>query len=114
MLSRQKRMRVLKSGRILLDDGTDAIACTIRNVSLGGAGLELPGWVELPPVFVIDATGWPPRVCRIAWREGDRMGVQFLDQPEEREAARMSGPGQPAPDASIAVACDPSASRFSP
>jgi hypothetical protein len=81
-------MRVLKSGRIFLDEGALEIACTIRNVSLGGAGVELSADVDLPPVFIIDATGWPPRVCRMAWRDGRRMGVQFLDQPEEREAAR--------------------------
>ncbi len=84
-------MRVLKSGRILRDDGSE-IACTIRNVSLGGAGVELSAHVEVPPVFVMDATGWPPRVCRMAWRDGNRMGVQFIDQPEEQDAAREAIP----------------------
>jgi hypothetical protein len=99
MQARQKRIRVLKSGRILLDDGSEGIGCTIRNVSLGGAGLELPAWVELPPVFVIEATGWPPRVCQVAWRAGNRLGVQFLDHEVAQDDARSELPlEQVAPD----------------
>lgn len=91
MQTRQMRVRVLKSGRILLNNGAQEIACVVRNVSLGGAGVELPAWVDLPPVFVIEATGWPPRLCRTAWREGDRMGIQFMDPMGEH----MGDPASP-------------------
>ena len=70
------RRRVLKAGLIAFEGAT--VDCTIRNISSGGAGVELKSPVELPQAFRLvvqadDCICW----CRIAWRQGQRLGVSF-------------------------------------
>ena len=72
------RMRVLKSGKILLAEKAPAIPCTVRNVSAGGACLQMDNYYGIPDSFavVIDGVQHP---CRVAWRSNARMGVAFND-----------------------------------
>jgi len=70
------RRRVLKAGVIAFEGWT--IDCTLRNISASGAGLELGGPVATPATFrlLVEADNLI-RVCRVAWRRGQRLGVQF-------------------------------------
>lgn len=48
--------------------------CTILNISLGGAMLAIPADCMLPEQFMLIP---PSRLCRVAWRREDRVGVAF-------------------------------------
>lgn len=72
------RMRVLKSGKIIVAEKAPAILCTVRNVSASGACLQMDNHFGIPDAFaiVIDGVQHP---CRVAWRSSVRMGVAFND-----------------------------------
>lgn len=73
------RHRVLKGARISFNGGRSVLDCTVRNLSETGAGLDVTTSVGVPAEFVllIDADG-VSRSCRVAWRTGRKMGVEFL------------------------------------
>jgi hypothetical protein len=73
-----RRMRVLKSGKIIVAEKAPAILCTVRNVSASGACLQMDNQFGIPDTFavVIDGVQHP---CRVAWRSSVRMGVAFND-----------------------------------
>jgi hypothetical protein len=47
------RSRTLKGGRIVFHEGQSTITCTIRNLSLGGARLEVSSSVGVPDIFTL-------------------------------------------------------------
>ena len=69
------RMRMLKSGKILL--GTRSVACTVRNLSETGACLEFDSAYGIPATFEFVLPERCHRTCKVVWANGDRMGVQF-------------------------------------
>ena len=75
---REHRQRVLKGASILLGINNSEIACSIRNMTKGGAELRIPADVHVPTDFLlyvpVDGTGYR---ATIAWRTGDRLGVTF-------------------------------------
>src|SRR5690349_5209455 len=87
---RQRRNRTLKSGRIIFNGGYSVLTCTIRNLSEGGAMIEVVAMLGIPHEFDLAVEPAPPRRCRVAWRRDNRLGVYFvtaenaaLDRPEE-------------------------------
>ena len=70
------RHKVLKGATIAFD-GT-GVECTVRNLSSGGAALEVASPSGLPPSFmlVIEADQFIRR-CRPVWRSEKRIGVAF-------------------------------------
>ena len=72
------RHRVKKAAKI--DYVGDKVACTIRDLSLTGAALELSEIDSkvIPPTFTLlvpeDGLKLP---CRVAWRSEFRLGVAF-------------------------------------
>lgn len=71
------RLRVLKLGTIALS-GAGGISCRIRNISEGGACLEVASQFGIPDDFnlVIGTDNWR-RSCHVAWRKANRIGVAF-------------------------------------
>jgi hypothetical protein len=71
------RRRVLKLGTIALN-GDGGITCRIRDISEGGACLEVASQFGIPDEFklVIGVDDWQ-RSCRVAWRKANRIGVAF-------------------------------------
>ena len=72
------RVRVIKSAEI--EYGGDKILCTVRDLSITGAALELSDLgTRIPATFNLqipeDRLVLP---CSVVWRRGFRMGVQFL------------------------------------
>jgi hypothetical protein len=78
---------------IVLDGGNNLIRCTMRDLSDGGASLEIPTEKFVPRVFdllfeleemvqVIKGV-WRPekkmvvRSCDTAWKDGSRLGAKF-------------------------------------
>jgi hypothetical protein len=72
------RRRTLKAGQIIFNHRSSVISCTVRNLSDGGACLELGSSVGIPESFdlIVDADGLS-RSCDVAWRSEHRIGVAF-------------------------------------
>jgi len=72
-----QRYRVFKGGTITFDNG--GIACTVRNMSAGGAAIDidLPG--TLPQSFTLSISRDNfVRNCRAVWRSDRRIGLAFV------------------------------------
>ena len=71
---RSQRFRVLKGATIAFE-GND-LACTVRNLSDGGAALDFASTLNVPPSFtlVIDSNRFTRR-CRPVWANAKRLRV---------------------------------------
>lgn len=69
---------MLKSAPIVAKDGT-TVECRQRNISDGGARLELAGLQLLPHIFELEVTGTPTRTCSLRWAKNNLISVQFGD-----------------------------------
>jgi hypothetical protein len=83
VLDRREAPRADVDGRysMRLDpcDGREPITCSLLDFSVTGARLELPEDVALPEnVHVL--IGELSHNCRIAWRKGVTVGVDFVDE----------------------------------
>lgn len=71
-------MRTLLPGRIRAE-GLPAWECTIRDLSLAGAMLELPPDLFLPDEFALEIPKWKQaHWVKLVWRRERWAGVQFL------------------------------------
>jgi hypothetical protein len=70
------RHQVLKGATIAF--GGNGLACTVHNLSAGGAALDFASSISLPPSFmlVIKADQFIRR-CRPVWSRDKRIGVAF-------------------------------------
>ena len=75
---RHERRRVLKGGKIVFNGGRSAIDCTIKNLSAGGATLQVESPLGIPDTFELvvhqDNT---IKSCRMAWKKENLIGVAF-------------------------------------
>ena len=73
---KSERPKVLKAGTISFR-GT-GIDCTVHNISVGGASLEVGSHVGIPDSFdlLIDPADGKQH-CHVVWRKARRMGVAF-------------------------------------
>jgi PilZ domain-containing protein len=71
-----ERHEILKAGVISFQGSS--IECTVRNISIGGAKLEVPSGVRIPDLFdlTIDAEEGT-RQCDVVWRTDRQIGVSF-------------------------------------
>ena len=53
------------------------VDCIIRDLSDGGACLELSSTAEIPPSFNLLFDGDISRPCRLAWKSRTRIGMSF-------------------------------------
>ncbi|QAU38799.1 PilZ domain-containing protein [Bradyrhizobium guangdongense] len=72
-----QRHRVFKGGTISFENR--GIACTVRNISEGGAAIEIDTPLTLPQSFTLSITcdGFV-RNCRAVWRNERRIGLAFV------------------------------------
>lgn len=75
------QVKVLWDGKIFLKGGFPLIACTIRNISEGGAKLEIDPATAIPDEFELKI---PKLGCcyhvRLVWRDTKYIGVEFLEK----------------------------------
>lgn len=72
-----QRHRVFKGATIAF--ANSGIACTVRNVSEGGAAVDLDVPVTLPQSFTLSiARDHFVRNCRAVWRRDRRVGLAFV------------------------------------
>ena len=71
------RRRVLKHGTLAFDGG-GGVDCMVRNLSPGGARLDVVNPVGLPQSFTLFIqTDQFMRRCRAVWSSEQRIGVAF-------------------------------------
>ena len=72
------RQRVLKTGSIRFNRAA-GISCTVRNMSEGGACLEVASPFGIPDNFTLIIESEDVlRPCRVAWSNSSRIGVAFV------------------------------------
>jgi hypothetical protein len=73
------RKRVLKGAAIIQSVTTSEINCVLRNQSELGAELKVPPDAAVPNSFqlyvAVDGIAYD---CVVRWRNGDRIGVEFV------------------------------------
>ena len=75
---RERRARALKAAKIVFNLGRSVFDCTVRNLSPGGALLEVPCMVGIPPKFdILMDQGVTRRACTVRWNTQRLIGVQF-------------------------------------
>ena len=73
---RHKRLDIVKTAQIVHPDGR--IACTVLNLSHGGAALRLPDPdTRCPSRLDLNLHAGPHRRGVVCWRHGDKLGVRF-------------------------------------
>jgi hypothetical protein len=79
------RRRTLKGGRIAFHEGRSTITCTIRDLSLVGAKLEITSSVGIPDQFILALDDHTPmRRCVVRRRTATSLGVEFVtDEPPQ-------------------------------
>jgi hypothetical protein len=82
-LRKKPRRQFHYNAQIFTDKETPPVACAISDISQAGARLTLEREEKLPDTFtlLLTANGGARRHCRVIWREGVTIGVQF---PESR------------------------------
>lgn len=74
----QRRARVLKSGKIVINAKAPKIDCAIRDLSDVGARLLVPSSTfGVPHEFDLLIGEGDRRSCRVAWRTQAAVGVEF-------------------------------------
>jgi hypothetical protein len=78
-LRKKPRRAFHHNARIVISSEAPLIACAIADISETGARLMLESEGEVPEQFVLLLTpsGHPRRECRVIWREGQTLGVEF-------------------------------------
>jgi PilZ domain len=67
---------VSRVGSIIVDPNKPVIACTIVDLSAGGACLEIGTQAALPRKFFF-LHGGTKKKCNLVWQAGRRLGVAF-------------------------------------
>ena len=71
------RLRTLKGAAIRFE--TTSIDCVVRNISEGGAALEVGTPVGIPDRFALYfKPDMVKRDCLVTWRNAERIGVRFV------------------------------------
>ena len=73
------RVRVLKTGLIIFQDGNCSMPCRILNESESGAMLAPCDIFLCPKEFVLKPSVGEQHNCQVRWRKGTSIGVQYLD-----------------------------------
>lgn len=90
---RHRRARVLWGGVLIAQDFAGEIACTVSDISAGGAKLLVPAWPEGTDAEVLDNLDVGQRVVlslrasgevpgEIVWQKAGRLGVRFALEPD--------------------------------
>jgi hypothetical protein len=77
------RTRSLLAGRIIFNNRTAVIDCTVRDISETGARIAFAHPILLPPEFELDVPKRGPAVrAYLRWSNGKDHGVSFVKDPE--------------------------------
>jgi len=75
----QFRRTVLKGARIFFNERQSTLNCRVRDLTAGGARLDLATQQLLPHEFELQVSGSPSlQRCGLRWAHGNFVGVRFL------------------------------------
>jgi hypothetical protein len=88
------RYTVLKEGKIVSSTMNGAINVTIRDLSVGGAQIQLPSYIGMPQEFSLLVTSENMLYPAVAkWRTGGATGLAFVGEPFRGSVLRyINGP----------------------
>jgi hypothetical protein len=73
-----ERRQMQKAAKIVWNNGSAVLDCTLRNVSKTGAMMEVPSALTVPEEFELRWDNNAQRQCCIVvWRKLDRVSVKF-------------------------------------
>ena len=73
------RHRTLKGGA-LFDERSERTECLIRDLSEGGANVEIAAGRHVPSELILSFNdGQGSRHCFVKWRRGNSLGMEFID-----------------------------------
>jgi two-component system chemotaxis response regulator CheY len=74
------RHRMVKHGQIAYGEGAHTVDCLIRDLSEGGARIQVANAQDLPSELVLSFDdGGAPRPCMVRWRQSKALGIEFID-----------------------------------
>lgn len=90
---KSKRTHRRQAGWVVVDDGATHLPCVLWDVSDGGARIAVARASAVPDAFelFLSKDGKSRRACRVAWRRGGHLGVQFVE-PAAANADRAPHP----------------------
>jgi hypothetical protein len=78
---RYERMTVMWSGTLTV--GRREIGCIVRNISAGGATVQVESPVVVSSVAVILESSRIGKLrAKVVWIRGDQVGLRFLEKPQ--------------------------------
>src|SRR4051812_20837894 len=85
---RSARVPSVLEGKICLSDGT-SVSCKIKDLSTGGAKIEIHEKARLPDLFDLVIFEVEFRICkaRLQWRNGNLAGISFVRSRDSRASA---------------------------
>ena len=86
---KHNRQRMRRAGWLTVGVGAPPVRCMLWDFSEGGCRLTAPHVAALPELFTltVSANSDVQHHCRVIWRRGAYVGVQFIDA---AEAKRLS------------------------
>ena len=78
MHQRVPRHRVLKGAQILFNNRLSVLDCRVRDLSEGGACLQIASTAGVPSIFTLRLAGGPDKTCEQVWKRDGRIGVRFV------------------------------------
>ena len=73
-----RRRRTLLSGKIVFNDRWGALDCIVKDLSMGGAKIELGGWLNLPHEIELHLARGARFRCEVVRYVDHMMNVRFL------------------------------------
>ena len=73
-----QRLRTLKGGKIVVNNGFSTYDCTVRNLSDIGAKLTVASLVGIPETFQLAMDDGRRFNCETIWRKEGQIGVKFV------------------------------------
>lgn len=82
MEERRKHPRTEINEPAYVSCGGSVMSCTVRNISMEGAAIEVSNAAFVPQRFrLVMAKDSSVRECSVAWIQKDRIGVSFVAVP---------------------------------
>jgi hypothetical protein len=84
MEEKRKHPRTEISEPAYVSSGGSVMSCTVRNISIEGAAIDVENPAFVPPRFrLVMAKDSSVRECMIAWIQKNRIGLSFVEAPQE-------------------------------
>lgn len=83
MEEKRKHPRTEIDEHAYVSSGGSVMSCTVRNISIEGAAIDVENPAFVPPHFrLVMAKDSSVRECRVAWIQRNRIGVTFVATPQ--------------------------------